>query len=88
VPSTLLALVREAVALALVVSAPPLAAAMIVGLCTGVLQAATQIQEQSAAVAVRLAAVLAALGWAGPWIGARVARFAAACLARAAGVGP
>lgn len=78
--STLLALGREAVLLVLTVSAPPLLAALLVGLATGVLQAATQVQEPSVAVVPRLAAVLVSLGLAGPWIGARIVRFAASCI--------
>lgn len=78
--SALLALVREAVLLALLVSAPPLLAALAVGVVTGVLQAATQVQEPSVAVVPRLAAVLVSLGAAGPWIGARLVRFAVRCL--------
>jgi flagellar biosynthesis protein FliQ len=78
--SALLALVREAVMLTLLVSAPPLLAALGVGVATGVLQAATQVQEQSVAVVPRLAAVLVALAASGPWIGARLVRFAAHCL--------
>ncbi len=78
--STLLALGREAVILVLAVSAPPLLAALAVGLVTGILQAATQVQEPSLGVVPRLAAVLVALGLAAPWMGARVLRFAAACV--------
>lgn len=78
VDSALLALGREALLLALSVSAPPLLAALVVGLATGVLQAATQVQEPSVAVLPRVAAVIAALFLAGPWIGARLIRFAAA----------
>ncbi len=76
----LLHLGREALLLVLLVSAPPLGAALLVGAVTGVLQAATQVQEQSLAVVPRLVAVLGALAIAAPWIGARVVRFAAACL--------
>ena len=71
---------REAILLVLLVSAPPLLAALAVGLVTGVLQAATQVQEQSVGVVPRLAAVFGALAVAAPWIGARVVRFAASCL--------
>jgi type III secretory pathway component EscS len=71
---------REALLVALLVSAPPLGAALVVGAVTGTLQAATQVQEQSLGVVPRLAAVLGALALTAPWIGARVARFAAACL--------
>ena len=59
--STLLALGREAVILVLVASAPPLLAALAVGLVTGVLQAATQVQEPSLGVVPRLAAVFVAV---------------------------
>lgn len=71
---------REALLVALLVSVPPLGAALLVGAVTGVLQAATQVQEPSVAVVPRLAAVLGALALAAPWISARVARFAAECL--------
>ncbi len=70
------------------VSAPPLGAALAVGLVTGVAQAVTQIQEPSVAVVPRLVAVLAALAVASPWIGARMARLAAECLALAARIAP
>ncbi|HEU4385819.1 MAG TPA: flagellar biosynthetic protein FliQ [Anaeromyxobacteraceae bacterium] len=76
----LVALGRETVALVLLVSAPPLLAALAVGLLTGVLQAATQVQEQALGVVPRLLAVFLALGLAAPWIGARLTRFAQACL--------
>ncbi len=76
----LIALGRETVALVLLVSAPPLLAALVVGLVTGVLQAATQVQEQALGVVPRLLAVFVALGVAAPWIGARMTRFAQACL--------
>ncbi len=84
----LLHLGREALLTALVVSVPPLLAALLVGLVTGVLQAATQIQEPSLGVVPRLVAVIGALAVAAPWIGARVVRFAAACLEAAARVAP
>lgn len=71
---------REALVVALLVSAPPLGAALLVGAVTGALQAATQVQEPSVGVVPRLTAVLGALALAAPWIGARVARFAAECL--------
>ncbi len=76
----LIALGRETVTLVLLVSAPPLLAALVVGLVTGVLQAATQVQEQTLGVVPRLLAVFVALGVAAPWMGARLARFAQACL--------
>ncbi len=76
----ILQLGREALVVVLLVSAPPLGAALAIGLVTGVLQAATQVQEQTLGVVPRLVAVLGALAIAAPWIGARVVRFAAHCL--------
>ena len=84
----LLHVAREALVVALLVSAPPLAAALAVGAVTGVLQAATQVQEPSIGVVPRLVAVLVALGIAAPWIGARVARFAAECFELSLRVAP
>jgi flagellar biosynthesis protein FliQ len=74
----LLHLGREALAVVLLVSAPPLGAALAVGLAVGVLQAATQVQEPTVAVVPRLVAVLAALALAAPFAGARLVRLAQA----------
>lgn len=79
----LLHVVREALAVVLLVSAPPIGAALAVGLVTGVLQAATQVQDPAVGVVPRLVAVLGALAVAAPWIAARVLRLAEECLALA-----
>jgi type III secretory pathway component EscS len=84
----LLHLVRETLWVVLLVSAPAVGAALAVGLVTGVLQAATQIQDPAVGVVPRLVAVLGALAVASPWIGARVLRLAEECLALAARAGP
>ncbi len=78
--AALLALGREALWLSLLLSAPPLLAALLVGLLAGVLQAATQVQEPALAVLPRTAAALGALLVTAPWIGGRLLRFAAAAL--------
>jgi type III secretory pathway component EscS len=80
----LLHLGREALVVALLLSAPPLGAALLVGLVTGALQAATQVQEPSLGVVPRVVAVGAALAAAAPWLGARTVRFAAECFELAA----
>jgi type III secretion protein S len=77
---TLLALGREALLLVLWLSVPPLSASLVVGLATGVVQAATQVQEQTLSAVPRIAAAFAALAVSGPWIGAQVVRFASSCL--------
>jgi type III secretory pathway component EscS len=84
----LLHVVREAVLVVLLVSAPPVGAAFAVGLATGVLQAVTQVQEPAVGVVPRLAAVFVALAVAAPWIGARLAALAGECLALASRIGP
>ena len=88
VDPTLLAVVREAVLLALLVSGPPLGAALAVGLAVGILQAATQVQDPAIPVVPRLVAVFVSLGASAPWIAGRVVRFAGACLEAAARVAP
>jgi type III secretory pathway component EscS len=88
VDPALLHLAREALLVALLLSAPPLAAAFAVALVTGVLQAATQLQEPTLGLVPRLAAVFAALAIASPWIGARALRFAAECIALVPRIAP
>jgi type III secretory pathway component EscS len=88
VDPVLLHLVREVLIVVLLVSTPPVGAALAVGLVIGVLQAATQIQDPAVGVVPRLVAVLGALAIAAPWIGARVLRLAEECLALAGRVGP
>jgi type III secretory pathway component EscS len=84
----LLHLAREAILVVLLVSAPPIGAALAVGLVTGVLQAATQVQDPTVGIVPRVAAVFAALAVASPWIGARVLRLAEECLALASRIAP
>jgi flagellar biosynthesis protein FliQ len=84
----LLQLAREAIVVVLLASAPPVGAALLVGLATGVVQAATQVQEPTIAVVPRLVAVLGALGVASPWIAAHVLKLAQECFAFAARGGP
>ena len=85
---TILAAGREALLVALAVSAPPLAAALLVGLVTGALQAVTQIQDHALGAVPRLVAVLAVVGLAAPWTAARVVRFGQACIDASLRVAP
>jgi type III secretion protein S len=84
----LLHLFREAILVVLLVSAPPIGAALAVGLATGVLQAATQVQEPTVGVVPRVVAVFGALAVTSPWIAARILRFAEECLALAPRIAP
>jgi flagellar biosynthetic protein FliQ len=74
----LLRVVREALLLVLVVSAPPVLASLLVGLVLGVVQATTQVQEPTLTFVPRLIAVFLSLALAGPWIGAQLVRFSRA----------
>jgi flagellar biosynthesis protein FliQ len=69
---------REGLYLVLLVSAPVLAASLVVGLVVSVLQATTQLQDQTLTFVPKLVAVLVALIVAGPWIGDQLLRFAKA----------
>lgn len=71
----LLQVAREGLYLVLIASAPPVLASMLVGLVVSVLQATTQIQEQTLTFVPKIVAVFASLVIAGPWIGAQLLRF-------------
>ncbi len=74
----LVRLAREGLLLAILLSAPVVLAAMIVGLIVSVVQATTQIQEQTLSFAPKVVAVMIALAVTGPWIGAQLIRFSTA----------
>lgn len=59
---------QEALLLLLMVSAPVLGAALLVGLVVSLFQAITQIHEATLAFVPKLVAVVAVLAIAGPWM--------------------
>ena len=67
-PQTVMAIGQGALEMTLMVSAPLLLAALIVGLIVSVFQAATQINEMTLSFIPKLVAIFAALLIAGPWI--------------------
>lgn len=69
-------LLREALLLTLIVSAPLLAAALIVGLVTSLAQAVTQVQDQTLAFLPKIVAVVIASVVLLGWIGAKLVDFA------------
>jgi type III secretory pathway component EscS len=71
---------REGLLLVLLLSAPPLLASMAVGLVMGVVQAATQIQDQALAFVPKLVVVMLVLAAMGPVLGAQLVRFLTALL--------
>jgi flagellar biosynthetic protein FliQ len=67
--------IREGLVLVLLLSAPPLIASMVVGFVIGLLQAATQIQDQTLAFVPKLVVVMGVLAAMGPVLGASLVRF-------------
>jgi flagellar biosynthetic protein FliQ len=61
-------LAREAVVVALLVSAPLLIVGMLVGLGIGLIQALTQVQEQTVAFVPKIVAMMLTLSLSLPWV--------------------
>ncbi|MFO1263861.1 MAG: flagellar biosynthesis protein FliQ [Rhodoferax sp.] len=59
---------QEALMLLIIVSAPVLGAALVVGLLVSLFQAVTQIHEATLAFVPKLLSVVAVLAIAGPWM--------------------
>lgn len=73
---TFLSAAREALLITVMASAPPLLAALVVGLAVAVVQALTQVQEQTLGVLARIVAVFGAVYVVGYWMAGLVTRFA------------
>lgn len=84
--SSILQIAREGLYLVLVVSAPPLVASLGIGLFISVVQATTQIQEQTLTFVPKLVGVMLTLALTAPWIGAQLLRFTRMVLLGIAGV--
>jgi flagellar biosynthetic protein FliQ len=67
-PQTVMEIGRQALEVTLLVSAPLLMAALIVGLIVSIFQAATQINESTLSFIPRLVAMFITLIFAGPWM--------------------
>lgn len=68
-------LTAETLYLVLLVSAPALLASLLVGLAVGLLQAVTQVQEQTLSFVPKLVAVAITLVVLGGWMSAELVRF-------------
>jgi flagellar biosynthetic protein FliQ len=66
---------REALLLVLLISAGPMLVSLLVGLVVSLLQATTQIQEQTLSFVPKLIAVFATLAILGPWMLSQALRF-------------
>ena len=67
-PQTVIALGQNAVEMTLLVAAPMLLSALVVGLVVSVFQAATQINEMTLSFIPKLVSIFAALIVSGPWL--------------------
>ena len=68
-------LMREALGLVLLLAAPILVTGLVVSLVVSILQAVTQIQEQTLSFVPRILAMLGAVMVTGPWMLAKLADF-------------
>jgi flagellar biosynthetic protein FliQ len=67
-PETVMTIGQRALEITLLLSAPMLLTALVVGLLVGVVQAATQINEMTLSFIPKLIAMAVALVVAGPWM--------------------
>jgi type III secretion protein S len=74
-PDSITQLAYEALRLVILTSAPLVGVAAIVGLLFGVLQALTQLQDQTTTFALKLLAVLGTLAVLIPWLSALLFAF-------------
>jgi len=74
-PQTAIDLGRNAVMMTLMIAAPVLIVGMAVGLVVGLLQAVTQIQEQSLTFVPKLVAMLFVLSLSMPWLVTRMIEY-------------
>jgi flagellar biosynthetic protein FliQ len=71
-------LIRHTLVLALMVSAPMLVIGLVVGIVVSLLQAVTQIQEQTLSFVPKITAMVAAAILLMPWIGHRLLEYSTA----------
>jgi type III secretion protein S len=65
----------QALLMILILSGPPILISMAIGLFVAILQAATQIQEQTLSFTVKLIAVIFTLLLMGGWLGGQIVQF-------------
>ena len=69
-------LARQAIVLLLLVSAPVLVVGMCVGLVVSILQAVTQVQEQTLSFVPKIVAMMLMAAAIAPWVGSKLLEFA------------
>jgi flagellar biosynthetic protein FliQ len=81
-------ILQDTIRIALVLSAPVLAAALVVGLAISILQAATQVNEQTLTFVPKIVCVLGTFALLFPWIMGSVVDFGERLMRIAAGGAP
>lgn len=71
----LIDLARDAIVQTLLLTAPPVVVGLLVGGLMALLQAVTQIQEQTLSLVPRMAAMAVLVGYTLPWLVTRLAEF-------------
>lgn len=66
---------KQALFLALILTGPPVLVAMLVGLVVSLIQATTQIQEQTLTFVPKLVAITMTIALTGPWIMGQLIQF-------------
>ena len=75
-PEYFVAIAKQTLFLVLILTGPPVMTALLVGLTISIVQATTQIQEQTLTFVPKLVAVVAILAISGPWMLAQLLAFA------------
>lgn len=81
-PETIVVELQQALQLTLMVAAPMLIASLVVGAIVSLLQAATQINEQSVAFVAKLAVLAVVIVFVGPWMMHHLVAFTSASIHR------
>ncbi|MBF8999094.1 MULTISPECIES: type III secretion system export apparatus subunit SctS [Vibrio] len=72
----MLTIFKQGMILVVMLSAPPLLVALLVGVLTSLLQALFQVQDQTLPFAIKLVSVAITLALTGRWIGVEIISFA------------
>ena len=79
-PAYLISITKQALYLTLILTAPPVVTAMVLGLTVGIMQATTQVQEQTLTFVPKLIGIFVTLAVVGPWIFVQLMNFATSLL--------
>jgi len=75
-PEYFIAIAKQTLFLALILTGPPVLTALVVGLTISILQATTQVQEQTLTFVPKLVSIITVLALMGPWMLSQLVAFA------------